>query len=131
MLNKVVFSKKSDHWETPRDLYELLDQEFHFDFDPCPIHANFDAFNVNWGGVIFINPPYSNIKNFLSKGLAEMQAGHAKTLVYLIPSRTDTCWFHELILANKAEIRFIKGRLKFQGGKYSAPFPSMVVVFRK
>ena len=48
--------------------------------------------------------------------------------VLLIPARTDTKWFHEYIY-NKAEIRFLKGRLKFGNSKNSAPFPSMIVVF--
>lgn len=49
----------------------------------------------------------------------------------LLPARTDTKWFHEYILEPGHEVRFIKGRLKFGGSKNSAPFPSMVVIFRK
>lgn len=52
------------------------------------------------------------------------------TVVMLLPARTDTAWFHDYIYG-KAEIRFIRGRLKFGGIKNSAPFPSMVCVFRK
>ena len=50
------------------------------------------------------------------------------TVVMLLPARTDTRWFHDYIYG-KAEVRFIRGRLKFGGSKNSAPFPSMVVIF--
>ena len=48
----------------------------------------------------------------------------------LIPARTDTRWFHDYIYG-KAEIRFIKGRLRFGNSNVNAPFPSMVVVYGK
>ena len=126
-----MFSKKSDDWATPKDFYNNLDKEFGFDFDPCPLNAEFDALSLSykWGKRVFINPPYSNIRGFLEKGLSEIKLGNSEVLVYLIPVRTDTRWFHDLIY-NKAEIRFIKGRLKFGDQKNSAPFPSMLVIFR-
>lgn len=129
MNTELMFSKKTDNWSTPKDFYENLNKEFNFDFDPCPLESGENGLLVDWIGNIFINPPYSNIKDFLKKGLIELDKGNAKTLVYLIPSRTDTRWFHEYIY-NKAEIRFIKGRLKFGDSKNSAPFPSMVVIFK-
>lgn len=129
ILSEVVFSSKSDDWSTPSDLYIKLNGEFLFDFDPCPLHSKFNGLEIDWIGSIFINPPYSNIKGFLKKGIEELDKGNAHTLVYLVPSRTDTKWFHEFIY-NKAEIRFIKGRLKFGDSKNSAPFPSMICVFK-
>jgi hypothetical protein len=81
------------------------------------------------GGRVFINPPYSNIRGFLQKGLEELKRGNVELLVYLIPARTDTKWFHEFVYG-KAEIRFIKGRLKFGNSKNSAPFPSMLVIYK-
>jgi phage N-6-adenine-methyltransferase len=131
-MHKILFSKKSDNWSTPKEFYDKLNAEFNFDLDPCPLNAEHDALadNYLWLGVVYINPPYSNIRAFLEKGINELNKGTAKTLVYLIPARTDTRWFHDLIY-NKAEIRFIKGRFKFGDSKNSAPFPSMLVIFRK
>ena len=126
----VMFSKASDHWTTPKALYDALDAEFHFTFDPCPRHPDFDGLAVPWPGSVFINPPYSNIAAFLKKGLDELRAEHTHTLVYLVPARTDTQWFHTYCYG-KAELRFLKGRLKFGDATNSAPFPSMLVIFRR
>ena len=79
------------------------------------------------GGVTFCNPPYGKqIKKWVKKGYEEAMAG--STVVMILPARTDTEWFHKYCL--KGEIRFLKGRLRFKGAQYNAPFPSMVVVFR-
>lgn len=129
MNTDVMFSKKSDDWSTPKEFYNELNKEFKFDFDPCPIRSESkDAMFKDWNGNVFINPPYSNIRNFLEKGLIELKKNHAKILVYLVPVRTDTKWFHDLCY-NKAELRFIKGRLKFGDSTNSAPFPSMLMIF--
>ena len=139
MVSKTLFSKATDNWSTPTDFYKELDREFNFDSDPCPLNADFDSLvdSTLWVGSVFINPPYSNIKGFLEKGLSELEKGRAKTLVYLIPARTDTKWFHQYIYEPMRvgvdlyiEVRFIKGRLKFGGAKNSAPFPSMLVIFK-
>ena len=126
---KGCFLSTTDNWATPKRFYEELDKEFNFDDDPCPLN-DVHAFFRPWGRRVYINPPYSDIKRFLEKGMLEMQAGRSDVLVYLIPSRTDTRWFHDIILPNHDEIRFIKGRLHFneQG---PAPFPSMIVRFRR
>ena len=131
MNKSIFFSKQSDNWSTPRDFYNSLNREFNFHSDPCPLNSEHDALTENaiWAGNVFINPPYSNIRGFLEKGLSELKKGNAKVCVYLVPARTDTRWFHDLVY-NKAEIRFIKGRLKFGDSKNSAPFPSMVVIFK-
>lgn len=129
MVNKALFSKATDDWSTPPAFYAELNKEFNFNFDPCPLDSVFDGLLVEWRGNIFVNPPYSNIRAFLEKGLVEKQAGHINWLVFLIPARTDTRWFHDLVY-NKAELRFIKGRLKFGDAKNSAPFPSMLAIYR-
>lgn len=129
-----MFSNKSDDWSTPIDFYNKLNEEFQFNFDPCPLRGvdgDVNGLEVDWKGNIFINPPYSDVKRFLVKGLVEMDKGNAKVLVYLLAARTDTRWFHEYCYNSNAEIRFIKGRLKFGNSKNSAPFPSMLVIFRK
>jgi site-specific DNA-methyltransferase (adenine-specific) len=125
-----LMSSNKQDWSTPKDFYDKLNKEFCFTFDPCPLNPSFDGLKVDWVGNIFINPPYNNQRSFFEKGLEELKKGNAKLLVYLVPSRTDTKLFHELIYG-KAEIRFIKGRLKFGGSNGSAPLPSMLVIFRK
>lgn len=128
MVSEIIFSKKSDDWATPTDFYLKLDEEFHFTDDPCPIGGS-DGLVRSWGARCFVNPPYSNIRAFLEKALSELAIDNAKLAVFLVPSRTDCRWFHDLVYG-KAELRFIKGRLKFGGSKNSAPFPSMLVIYR-
>lgn len=132
MNKEVLFSSKTDNWSTPKDLYNSLNNEFNFDFDPCPLRSKEDGLEIDWKGNIFINPPYSNVAPFLEKGVEELNKGNAKVLVYLLASRTDVKWFHKYIY-NKpnVEVRFIKGRLHFGDSKNSAPFPSMIVIFRQ
>lgn len=127
-FNKVLFKSTHDNWGTPIDVLQELDQEFNFNFDPCPLNENptFDGLSLEWGTSTFVNPPYSKIKALCKKAYEESQKG--KTIVMLIPSRTDTRYWHDYIMKAK-EIRFIKGRLKFGGSKNSAPFPSCIVVF--
>jgi len=127
-VKEIQGSRDSDNYSTPPDFYEELNKEFKFDFDPCPLKPTQDGLQVDWVGNIFINPPYSNIKAWVEKGLYEMERGTAKTLVYLLPCRTDTKYFHELIY-HRAELRFVKGRLKFSG-KAPAPFPVYLAIFR-
>ncbi len=133
---RIIFSSEHDDWGTPSDKYKELNNEFHFDFDPCPLNPTFDGLETDWKKRNFVNPPYSNIVAFLKKGHQELDNGNAELLVYLIPVRTDTQWFHTYIYPyfkeGKCKIRFIKGRLKFTNGtgaKQSAPFPSMIVIF--
>ncbi len=128
-MNKVVFSSASNHWSTPKDVYDALNLEFNFDFDPCPLKPNFDGLSVNWGERNFINPPYSRKyqKLWIKKAYEESKKG--KLCVLLIPSRTDTKVWHEYCM--KGEIRFIKGRLKFGNAKSGAPFPSAIVIFNQ
>lgn len=131
--------KASDEYETPMGLFEELDREFHFNLDPCSTDENCkcenhytiedDGLTQNWGGCrAFCNPPYSNIKAWVEKAYREGCKDHT-VVVLLIPARTDTQYFHNFI-NNRAEIRFIKGRLRFNGHSIAAPFPSMVVIFR-
>jgi len=121
-----LFSSLTDEWNTPTSIYNQLDEEFHFDFDPCPSNSSFDGLTVAWGKSNFVNPPYSQLAKWLKKGYEEWQQG--RTVVFLIPSRTDTKAWHEYCMKAN-EIRFIKGRLKFGNATNSAPFPSAVIVF--
>lgn len=135
----VMFSSKTDLWETPQDFFDELDAEFHFSLDVCAVPDNAkcaayytpeqDGLSQPWTGVVWCNPPYGrNIGKWVQKAHEENRRNN-NYIVMLLPARTDTKWFHDYILS-KAEIRFIRGRLKFGGAKNSAPFPSMVVVFR-
>jgi len=127
MFDKVMFSSLRLDWKTPEALYNKLDEEFSFDFDPCPSDPTFDGLKVEWGYRNFVNPPYGReIGKWMRKAYEEWKKG--KLVVMLIPSRTDTQWWHEYVM-KATEIRFVRGRLKFDGHKNSAPFPSAIVVF--
>lgn len=126
-MTNVHFKSERLDWQTPDHVYDKLNKEFCFDFDPCPHNPEFDGLNVEWGKSNFVNPPYGReIQNWIKKGYEESLKG--KTVVFLIPSRTDTRYWHDYVMKAK-EIRFIKGRLKFKGAKWNAPFPSAIVVF--
>ena len=110
----------SDNWETPKYLYDQLNEEFDFNFDPCPlfigeIPKEKDGLLIDWKERNFINPPYSRkLKEaFVKKAIAESKKG--KLCVMLLPVSTSTILFHEHIMPNAYEIRFIKGRVKFIG----------------
>jgi site-specific DNA-methyltransferase (adenine-specific) len=119
-----------DDWATPKEFLEGLEQEFGELFDPCPLKSKFDGLSIEWNQVNYINPPYSRkLKEaFIRKAYEESQKG--KTCIMLLPVSTSTKIFHEVIYPN-AEIRFIKGRLKFNGLKTAGQMDNMVVIFRK
>lgn len=134
-MNNILFSSKSEMWETPQELFDNLNAEFHFTVDVCATKDNAkcekfftpetDGLKQEWTGVCWCNPPYGRgIVKWMKKAY-ESRA----TVVCLVPARTDTKWFHDFVLG-KAEIRFIRGRLKFGNSKNSAPFPSMLVIYR-
>lgn len=130
MNSQVLFSSATDQWRTPVATYAALNDEFHFDFDPYPMGGTEDGlvqlFTPWMGRRVFCNPPYGpGIAKWLERGL------EADVAVFLIPARTDTRWFHDIVLPKAREIRFIRGRLKFGDAVNDAPFPSMVVVFRQ
>jgi hypothetical protein len=127
-MRRVLFSSATDEWNTPKSFYQALDAEFNFDFDPCPERSKFDGLSIEWKNCNFINPPYSNISNWIKKAYEESLKG--KVCVMLIPSRTDTRYWHNYIMKAK-EIRFIKGRLRFGDAKENAPFPSCIVIFNQ
>lgn len=132
-FNNQMMSSKRQNWRTPKLVYNELNKEFCFDFDPCLFETNTihikDMLGSSWNGKsIFVNPPYKYLALWIKKCHDECTKG--KTVVMLIPSRTDTKAFHDYIY-NKAELRFIKGRLCFDDSGKPAPFPSMVVIFRE
>ena len=142
MNTELMFSSKTDQWSTPQDFFDALNREFSFTLDPCADESNHkcekfftkedDGLSQSWGGyTVFCNPPYGRaIKDWVKKSFEEAQRPDT-TVVMLIPARTDTSYFHEYIYQKpNVETRFIRGRLKFGDEKNSAPFPSMVVIFR-
>ena len=138
MISKTLFSSDSAEWATPQDFYDKLNAEFHFTLDPCatPENAKCEKFYTkeqdglaqDWTGeTVFCNPPYGRkIGLWIEKCYKHSRGGW--TAVMLIPSRTDTQWFHDYVYG-KAEIRFVKGRIRFNG-KGNAPFPSLVAIYR-
>lgn len=133
----VHFSSKTNEWATPQDLFDKLNKEFLFTLDPCATPENAkcakfytaedDGLLQSWDNErVFCNPPYGRqIKEWVKKA-TEATGG---VVVLLIPARTDTSYFHDYIYRSGAQIRFLRGRLKFGDAKNSAPFPSMVVIF--
>jgi hypothetical protein len=122
------FSSLRLDWKTPKAVYQVLDSEFRFDHDPCPPNYEVDGLTSEWGMSSYVNPPYGReLPKFIAKGYEEWKKG--KTVVFLIPSRTDTRWWHDYCM-KATEIRYIKGRLKFDDQPNPAPFPSAIVVFK-
>lgn len=146
-MNKdVMFSSKNMNWCTPQKFFEELDKEFYFVLDVAATDKSTkcekyftpedDGLSQSWnfGGSVFCNPPYGREIGKWVKKAYEESLKEKNPIVLLIPARTDTKWFHDYIY-NKAEIRFIKGRLKFEdedgNSSDSAPFPSMIVIYNR
>lgn len=138
MNNDLMFSSKDMNWETPQDFFNKINEEFNFNLDVCATDETakcknyftpeIDGLKQDWIGTCWMNPPYGrDIIKWIKKANEESQKGNI--IVALVPSRTDTKWFHNYIY-NQHEIRFIKGRLKFGNSKNAAPFPSMLVIFK-
>lgn len=141
-INASWYTSDADDWGTPQKFFDDLDQEFGFTLDVCANEFNFKVANYfdreqdgllqPWDGVVWCNPPYGRtIKLWMQKAYESWQAG--ATVVCLVPARTDTACWHDFA-AQAPEIRFIRGRLKFERPDSkgdSAPFPSAVVIFRK
>lgn len=134
-------SSLADDWGTPQKIFDELNAEFNFTVDVCANANNFKVANYfdliknglaqDWNGVVWMNPPYGRtIKLWMAKAYESWRGG--ATVVCLVPARTDTAWWHDYA-AHASEIRFIRGRLKFErpGIKSdAAPFPSAIVIFR-
>lgn len=141
-MDAVMYSSATDEWSTPDDFFKRLDDEFHFTLDPCATKANAkcarffdkeaDGLSQDWGGeTVFCNPPYGRqaTGKWLKKCYEESQKP-GTVVVALVPARTDTKAFHDYVLG-KAEMRFVRGRLKFGGSQNSAPFPSVVLIYER
>ena len=149
MVDAALFSSATTEWSTPQDFFDRLNKEFNFGLDAaatrhnakCPFFytEQIDGLRQDWvcDGAVWCNPPYGRGASaaWVKKGYDEA-IKHRQTVVMLVPSRTDTRWFHDYVWdrdnnvpMDNVEVRFVRGRLKFGGSKNSAPFPSMVIVF--
>lgn len=137
-LNYGLFTASKDDWETPKELFDRMDRQFHFEMDVAAKEENtkcrrfytreMNGLSLPWSKVNWCNPPYGKeIIEWCRK--ADEEAQNGKFTAMLIPARTDTRWFHEY--CKKYRIEFLRGRVKFVGAKCGAPFPSMVVFFGK
>jgi len=136
MDTQLMFSSNTNEWATPQDIFDDLNKIYNFTLDPCASPDNHkckkyftiedDGLFQTWGGRVFMNPPYGReIGKWIKKAYDEYLNG--ALVVCLIPSRTDTKYWHDYVM--KGHIHFIKGRLKFGDSKQGAPFPSAIVVF--
>ena len=142
MNKELMFSSKTDLWETPQYLFDQLDKEFNFDIDVCATPENAkcqnyytkeqDGLSQPWIGTVWCNPPYGRQISFWVEKAWFSAKNENSIVVMLLPARTDTRWFHDYIYKKQnVEIRFLKGRLKFGNSKNAAPFPSMIVILRR
>ena len=137
-MNNVVFSSDRQDWETPQAFFDAVNDEFQFTLDACATATNAkcerffspedDALSQYWSGVVWMNPPYGyQIGSWIQK--AYIESRNDTTVVCLIPAKTETRWWHNFVM-RAAEIRLIKGRMRFSGSPINAPFPSALVVFK-
>jgi len=139
-MNSGLFTSNTDEWTTPQWLFDQLNMEFGFTLDVCANQENtkcklyFDkktnGLLQQWSGTCWMNPPYGRqINKWIKKAYESSLQG--ATVVCLLPARTDTSWWHEYCINGKAEIRFLRGRLKFGNCKNNAPFPNAIVIYKK
>jgi phage N-6-adenine-methyltransferase len=138
--NSVHYMSKSNEWATPQDLFDRLDDEFKFTVDVAANEQNAkcdryfteadNGLAQSWVGErVWCNPPYGRE---IGQWIKKAAISKAEIAVLLIPARTDTNAWHRWIFGT-AEVRFVKGRIRFVNGNKpdNAPFPSAVVIFRK
>lgn len=145
-INKSLFTSNKDDWETPQKYFDEINSEFDFTIDvatssdgknsklPNFYSIDDDALIQEWHGRVFCNPPYGRkINRWVEKAYLESQQDYCELIGLLIPSRTDTSYWHDFIFGKADEIRFIRGRLKFEvngiGGE-NAPFPSALIIYK-
>lgn len=139
-MNQSMYSSDDDSWGTPDFIFQALDKIYGpFDLDPASDDYNYKCTNhftrkdnglkQQWDGhSVFLNPPYGDdIIHWVNKCCEERS--FCKVICALLPGRTDSVWFHNFVLGKANELLLIKGRIKFEGALYSAPFPSVVAVY--
>jgi phage N-6-adenine-methyltransferase len=135
----IHFRSAGCEWATPADFFASVDAEFHFDLDTCASADNAkcarfftkdeDGLAQRWTGRVWCNPPYGRaIGAWMRKAYESVQGGDAEVVVCLVFARTDTSWWHDYAL--RGEVRYLRGRLRFGGAESSAPFPSVLIIYR-
>lgn len=138
---EIHYSSKKHTWETPKWLFEELNDIFNFNLDACAEKetAKCEVFYTKednallkqWNGTVWCNPPYGKEQiEFINKAYKESIFNGA-TVVLLIPARPDTKVWQNVIFKTASQVCFMKGRLKFEGAKHNAPFPCALVTFGK
>ncbi len=145
----VLTSSASSEWRTPAWLCELLKKRYGpFHLDPAAApgtsvgRRSFDRHDGGlehpWEGRVYCNPPHArdlgeSVVPWIEKALEELDAGNAQLVVMLVPSKTDTLWWHDLVMLRAWDIRFFRGRLYFEGRetKNSDTVPRALLVFRR
>lgn len=137
-MNSVHFSAERQTWQTPRSIFAPVHADIGFTVDVCALPENamlpryftpeVDGLAQSWRGErVWCNPPYGR---GMERWVKKLASGEADIAVGFLPARTDTRWFHDHVYA-RAEILFLRGRVKFVGARYNAPFPSMLCMWRK
>lgn len=131
MINQALFTSRKEDWETPNNFIDVAASDFNAKL-PKYFTKEDNALTKKWEGNVFCNPPYGrDLRKWLEKAYKEHQRDPNRVIVFLIPSRTDTSYWHDFIF-DKAKVRFIRGRLKFEvegESKDAAPFPSALVIY--
>lgn len=137
----IHFKSDSVEWSTPQSYFDDQNARFGgFTLDACATAENAkcerfytqeqDGLAQPWTGRVWCNPPYGRgVGHWLQKAWQATSSGEADVVVCLVPARTDTRWWHEWS-PRASSVEFAQGRLAF-GGQNSAPFPSVLLVFRK
>lgn len=138
---EAMLSSNDNTWETPDEFFRSLNEVFRFETDVCATHLTAkctkyytpenDGLSKDWTGTCWMNPPYGReIPRWVEKAYKESLKG--ATVVCLIPSRTDTAYWHDFVLGGGATVINLRGRLRFKMGgeqRDPAPFPSSIVIF--
>jgi len=141
MVSRALLKSERGDWKTPKTVIKCLEKLFgEFDLDPCGGNPDLGIPRVYtvkdngllrpWFGRVYVNPPYGrSVEAWVDKAVREVRLGRVERVVMLLASRTDTRWFHDLVLKYATAVLFVRGRIRFVGASNSALFPSLVVVF--
>lgn len=120
-----MFTSASDRWFTPPDLLAEIRDFLGDYYDPCPPREAGEPIESGlwrrWEGRVFVNPPYGRV---IGRWIVKAMTEEVDELILLVPARTDAAWFQSLF---GHTICFIRGRLRFSGSKWNAPFPCALV----
>lgn len=146
---KTLLSSANEHWPTPATILDPIRTRMGpIILDPCsnensivnakiewrgPIANDVDGLAQSWqvGGIVYVNPPYGRkispwIKKCAAEGLEAKKLKNNTEIILLGPARTDTKWFQRIVLPSADSTILLEGRLKFEGAKNPAVFPSFI-----